>query len=182
MRSTSAPRSPAFLLRRSGAHVRMPPNFPRRISASSSLYTGRSPVDFAEWLSRRISTTSSPSLSASWSISLTWESMDSTCRSSDSVLFLAYRQYFTFLGICSICVRSGAPSGLVMDLVIIRPTDDARAVGRPGCLNSPKSVRINRYFGSLPSLSGVVTYVRLIYEIRIVIGKAAGTPHAQAGV
>ena len=43
IRSTSAPRSPAFLLRRSGAHVRMPLNLPLLMSLSNSLKTSRCP-------------------------------------------------------------------------------------------------------------------------------------------
>lgn len=98
MRSTILPRSPAFLLIRSGAHVRMPLYLPARSSSTISLNTGRVPVSLAECDSLLSSTTSNPSRSANWSISLIWLSIESTCRSSLSVLFLAYRQYFTLGG------------------------------------------------------------------------------------
>ena len=42
------PRSPAFLLSLSAAHVRMPENIPARMSSRSCLNTGRSPDAFAE--------------------------------------------------------------------------------------------------------------------------------------
>ena len=98
MRSTSDPRSPALRDNRSGAHVRMPLNLPLRMSARRVLNTSRCPTAFAEWDSLRISVISSPSRSAMRIISLICESIERTCCSSDSVDFLAYRQYATFIG------------------------------------------------------------------------------------
>ena len=113
IKSTIRPRSPAFLEIRSGAQVRMPLYLLSLISSTISLKTGRCPVSLAEWLSRFIVTTSSPSRSASWSISLICESMDSTCFSSDSLLFLHKGNILPLRGLLP------APQSL-MALVLLR--------------------------------------------------------------
>ncbi len=116
MRSTILPRSPAFLDMRSGAHVSMPLNFPDFISSTILLNTGLCPVSLAECDSFFISVMSSFSLSARRSISLICESMESTCCSSDSVDFLAYRQYFIFTGTT---ILAGVPKGACIVLLFI---------------------------------------------------------------
>ncbi len=51
--------------------------------------TGRAPETLAEWLSRFTTATVRPWRSATSSSSLIWDSMERTCRSSDSLDFRA---------------------------------------------------------------------------------------------
>ena len=82
-----------------------------------SLNTGLCPESFAECDSRRISTISRLSLSANVSISLTCESMDRTCFSSDSVLLRAYSTYLIF----SMGITWGNPIRLVVSWFSMPP-------------------------------------------------------------
>ena len=109
MRSTIAPRSPAFLAMRSGAQVRMPLNLPLADVVH----------DFIEYWAlsgrlRRMAFTANlrdlqSFRSASWSISFTWRSIERTWRSSDSVDFLAYKTYLTFI-LSGSLVEAAVPS------------------------------------------------------------------------
>lgn len=109
MRSTILPRSPALRLMRSGAHVNIPSNFFCLISSTISLKIGRWPASLAECDSCFLVTISRFSAVAIFSISLIWLSMERTCLSSCSVLFLAYKQYLTLTGLATL---AACPNGL----------------------------------------------------------------------
>lgn len=96
IRSTIEPRSPALRLSRSAAQVSIALYSPLAIPDNIWLKTVRCPDSFAEWLSSSSQTTLSPSRLASSRISLSCESILMACRSSDSLDFLAYRQYLSW--------------------------------------------------------------------------------------
>ncbi len=92
MRSTTDPRSQAFLESLSGAHERIELYRHCLSHSRRALNPSRAHEAFADLLSRIISTTLSPSRSATFLIASIWESSESACRSSSSDDFLTYKQ------------------------------------------------------------------------------------------